>query len=70
MVIQLPEKVKYIIDTLMEAGCEAYAVGGCIRDSVLGRQPEDWDITTSAKPLLVKKLFKKTVDTGDRKSVV
>ena len=64
MVIQLPEKVKYIIDTLMEAGYEAYAVGGCIRDSVLGRKPGDWDITTSAKPVQVKQLFKKTIDTG------
>ncbi len=62
--IQLPEKVKYIIDTLMEAGYEAYAVGGCIRDSILGRKPGDWDITTSAKPMQVKQLFKKTIDTG------
>ena len=64
MVIKLPEKVNYIINTLMEAGYEAYAVGGCIRDSVLGRKPGDWDITTSAKPLQVKQLFKKTIDTG------
>lgn len=64
MVIQLPEKVKNIIDTLMEAGYEAYAVGGCIRDSALGLQPGDWDITTSAKPSQVKELFRKTVDTG------
>ena len=64
MVIQLPEKVKYMIDTLMEAGYEAYAVGGCIRDSILGRKPEDWDITTSARPMQVKQLFKKTIDTG------
>ena len=64
MVIQLPEKVKYMIDTLMEAGYEAYAVGGCIRDSILGRKPEDWDITTSARPMQVKQLFKRTIDTG------
>ncbi|WP_075721111.1 CCA tRNA nucleotidyltransferase [Roseburia sp. 499] len=64
MVIQLPEKVKYIIDTLMEAGYEAYAVGGCIRDSILGRKPGDWDITTSAKPMQVKELFSRTIDTG------
>ena len=49
MVIQLPEKVKYIINSLQAAGYEAYAVGGCVRDCVLGREPEDWDITTSAK---------------------
>ncbi len=46
--IQLPEKVKYIILRLEEAGFEAYAVGGCVRDSLLGREPNDWDITTSA----------------------
>ena len=64
MVIELPEKVKYVIDTLMDAGYEAYAVGGCIRDSILGRKPEDWDITTSANPMQVKNLFRRTIDTG------
>lgn len=64
MVINLPEKVKYIIDTITEAGYEAYAVGGCIRDSILGREPNDWDITTSARPEQVKELFRRTVDTG------
>lgn len=63
-VIQLPEKVKYIIRTIMEAGYEAYAVGGCIRDSILGRIPDDWDITTSATPYQVKELFRRTIDTG------
>lgn len=64
VIISLPEKVKYIIDTLMQAGYEAYAVGGCVRDSVLGRTPGDWDITTSASPYQVKELFPRTVDTG------
>lgn len=64
MKIILPEKVKFIIDTITEAGYEAYAVGGCIRDSILGRIPDDWDITTSAKPEQVKALFRRTVDTG------
>lgn len=64
MTIQLPEKVKCIIDTLADAGFEAYAVGGCVRDSILGRTPGDWDITTSAAPHQVKHLFAKTVDTG------
>ena len=64
MKIILPEKVKFIIDTIMEAGYEAYAVGGCIRDSILGRVPDDWDITTSAKPEQVKELFRRTIDTG------
>ena len=64
MYIKLPIKVKYIISKLEENGYEAYAVGGCVRDSVLGRVPEDWDITTSATPEEVKKLFKATIDTG------
>lgn len=62
--IQLPEKVNTIIGTLMEHGYEAYAVGGCVRDSILGREPEDWDITTSATPEQTKALFEKTFDTG------
>ncbi len=64
MVINLPEKVKYIIDRITAAGYEAYAVGGCIRDSILGREPNDWDITTSARPEQIKALFNRTVDTG------
>ncbi|NBJ91091.1 CCA tRNA nucleotidyltransferase [Parablautia muri] len=64
MMIQLPEKVRRIINTIMEAGYEAYAVGGCIRDSILGREPDDWDITTSATPGQVKELFSHTIDTG------
>ena len=62
--IQLPEKVKQIIQTITDAGYEAYAVGGCIRDSILGRIPDDWDITTSATPWQIKALFPRTIDTG------
>ncbi|HJA31053.1 MAG TPA: CCA tRNA nucleotidyltransferase [Candidatus Eisenbergiella pullicola] len=62
--IRLPLQVSGIIKTLQEAGFEAYAVGGCVRDSLLGRAPDDWDITTSAKPQQVKALFSRTVDTG------
>ena len=68
--IHLPENVKYIIDTIMEAGYEAYAVGGCIRDSILGREPDDWDITTSASPYQVKELFRRTIDTGIKHGTV
>lgn len=64
MKIQLPEKVREIINTLHANGHEAYAVGGCVRDSILGRVPDDWDITTSATPLETKALFKRTFDTG------
>lgn len=62
--IHLPEKVHTIIHTLQEHGYEAYAVGGCVRDSILGRTPEDWDITTSAMPEETKALFERTFDTG------
>lgn len=64
MRIQIPEKVNMIIQQLMQNGHEAYAVGGCVRDMILGRVPEDWDITTSAKPEEVKRLFRRTIDTG------
>lgn len=62
--IEIPEKANYIINTLEKAGHKAYVVGGCVRDSILGREPQDWDITTSAMPLEVKALFRRTVDTG------
>lgn len=64
MNINMPEDVSRIIQTLEEAGYEAYAVGGCVRDKVLGREPQDWDITTSARPHEIKRLFKRTIDTG------
>lgn len=64
MKIQMPEDVKYILEKLNNAGYEAYAVGGCVRDSILGRIPDDWDITTSAKPEETKALFSRTIDTG------
>ena len=50
MKIVLPEHVQYIIGQLYAEGFEAFAVGGCVRDSILGREPQDWDITTSASP--------------------
>lgn len=64
MKITLPEQVKTIIEKLEENGYEGFAVGGCVRDALLFRNPDDWDITTSAKPEQVKALFKRTVDTG------
>ena len=70
MQIQLPDKVHKIINTLKEAGYEAYAVGGCVRDSILGREPDDWDITTSARPEEIKRLFPRTIDTGIRHGTV
>lgn len=64
MKILLPAAVKAIIDILQARGFEAFAVGGCVRDSILGRKPDDWDITTSARPEQVKEIFQRTVDTG------
>ena len=64
MKIELPKKVVFIINNLQLHGYEAFAVGGCVRDSILCRKPEDWDITTSARPEEIKKLFRRTVDTG------
>lgn len=68
--INLPEDVRYIINTIESNGFQAYAVGGCVRDSVLGRVPDDWDITTSAQPMQTKSMFKKTVDTGIKHGTV
>ncbi len=66
--IELPGKVSYLINELNKAGYEAYAVGGCVRDTILGRVPEDWDITTPAAPNDVKSVFRRagdyTIDTG------
>lgn len=62
--IDLPEYVLKIIDILNSNGYEAYAVGGCVRDSLLNRSPKDWDITTNADVNMIKELFDKTFDTG------
>lgn len=64
MCIEIPGHAKYIMKHLRDFGYEAYIVGGCVRDILLGRSPEDWDITTSAKPLEIKQIFHKTIDTG------
>lgn len=62
--IPMPPQVERIIERLRQEGFEAYAVGGCVRDTLLGREPGDWDITTSALPQEVKQLFRRTIDTG------
>ncbi|WP_306530437.1 CCA tRNA nucleotidyltransferase [Anaerotignum lactatifermentans] len=62
--ITLPEDVNALLQTLNDGGYEAYIVGGCVRDSILGRIPQDWDITTSALPEQTKALFSHTFDTG------
>ncbi|MFY9457875.1 MAG: polynucleotide adenylyltransferase, partial [Candidatus Spechtbacterales bacterium] len=55
--MQIPKEVKNILTALEKAGFEAYIVGGCVRDLLLGSEPKDWDITTNAKPEEVQKLF-------------
>lgn len=64
MKVTMPEDAAYILNKLNEGGHEAYIVGGCVRDSILGRIPQDWDITTSALPEETKTFFDHTFDTG------
>ena len=68
--IEVPQGAAYIISRLEKAGFEGYAVGGCVRDSLLGRVPKDWDITTSATPEDIHRLFAHTVDTGSEHGTV
>ena len=56
--IKLPENVKVIIEKLNNFGFEAYVVGGCVRDSLIGLIPHDWDICTNAKPQKIIECFK------------
>lgn len=58
------KNAEYILSTLEAAGFEAYIVGGAVRDSLMGKVPSDYDITTNAKPKDVKALFVRTIDTG------
>lgn len=62
--IDMPNDVEFIINTIKSRGHQAYAVGGCVRDSIMGLTPNDWDITTSALPSDIKEYFNKTIDTG------
>lgn len=62
--IEIPTQVAYIMEQLEQKGFEAFIVGGCVRDSIIGRSPQDWDITTNAKPQDIKAAFDKTIDTG------
>ena len=66
MRIIMPYEVENIIDTLMKSGYEAYAVGGCVRDSLMGKAPQDWDICTDARPEQTMRVFsdKRVIETG------
>lgn len=64
MNINMPAKVRFILNRLKERGFEGYVVGGCVRDSLLGKEPKDWDITTDATPIEVMEIFPKVNPTG------
>ena len=68
--INIPDGAAYILEKLRQAGYEAWVVGGCVRDSIMGREPDDWGITTSALPEQTKSLFKRTIDTGIKHGTV
>ncbi|MBQ1279105.1 MAG: polynucleotide adenylyltransferase, partial [Clostridia bacterium] len=70
MQISLPKSINYVLDTLHKAGFKAYIVGGCVRDILCEKTPNDFDITTSALPENIKKLFSKTVETGIKHGTV
>lgn len=72
MTMDMPKNVDIAINLLQSAGFEAYAVGGCVRDSLLGKTPNDWDITTSAKPENMKSVFADfhCIDTGIKHGTV
>ena len=72
MTMDMPKNVDIAINLLQSAGFEAYAVGGCVRDSLLGKTPNDWDITTSAKPEDMKSVFVNfhCIDTGIKHGTV
>ncbi len=67
---EIPSKIQYVIDTLYSAGYEAYTVGGCVRDMLMGKTPDDYDIATSASPKAVTELFEHTVPTGIKHGTV
>jgi tRNA nucleotidyltransferase (CCA-adding enzyme) len=72
MFINLPEEVESALDILQNSGFDAYVVGGCVRDSIIGIEPKDWDITTSALPDEIIKCFKdyKIIETGIKHGTV
>ena len=55
--LYVPNYVNQLLHKLSENGFEAYVVGGCVRDAIMGRIPEDYDITTNALPEQIKKCF-------------
>lgn len=72
MKLQIPKDVEYIINKIYDNGYEAFIVGGCVRDSIIGLKPNDYDITTSAKPNEIMNIFKneKIIETGIKHGTV
>lgn len=70
--IPIPSYIENVISILENGSHQAFIVGGCVRDSIMGREPSDWDITTSALPEETKECFKeyKTLDTGIKHGTV
>ena len=68
--LNIPPKIAFVIEKLQENGFEAYIVGGCVRDLLLNRTPNDYDITTNALPEEIMKIFEKTVPTGIKHGTV
>ena len=68
----MPDACKVIVSRLAGAGYRAYAVGGCVRDSLLGRTPHDWDIATDARPEETKAVFRDlpVIETGIRHGTI
>jgi tRNA nucleotidyltransferase (CCA-adding enzyme) len=62
---QIPPEVRRVVERLEQGGHEAYIVGGCVRDLLLGRVPKDWDITTNANPEEIQGLFENTFYTNE-----
>jgi len=69
-VVKINRDISQIFDIFKKNGFDAYVVGGCVRDSLLGKKPVDWDIATDAEPSRIKALFEKTVDTGIKHGTV
>ncbi len=68
--LKIPQKIDLVLNTLTQNGYEAYIVGGCVRDSLLGLTPSDYDVTTSAEPYEISRLFEKTIPTGIKHGTV
>lgn len=68
--LKIPPKIEKVLDKLCQNGFEAYIVGGCVRDMLMGKTPHDFDVTTSAKPEEVISIFEKTIPTGIKHGTV